>query len=197
MPPLGPIPRTGFGREYVMRHLQFGGKHGARTAMSTRAVPSSLGLALDHFTVQRASRSFWASLFGCSAQPSGMRPSLSAAFSSSVLRCFGQGTIEASMIWPPMVRQPGLTQRRVKTGEQDLDGRTSLDRSAGESLAEGPNRVCVRHRVGQAQAQKAHKREPIFDEELGALVGAAVTGLEDKQLEHEDVIEGRAATFGP
>jgi hypothetical protein len=33
-----------------------------------------------------------------------MRPALIAAFSASVLRCFGAATIEASAICPPMAR---------------------------------------------------------------------------------------------
>jgi IS5 family transposase len=35
-------------------------------------------------------------------QASGMRPSLTAFFSSSVLRCLGAAISEASTIWPPM-----------------------------------------------------------------------------------------------
>ena len=72
--------------------------------MSTAALPSSRGLALENFTVQRASRSFCRSLAGRSAQPSGIRPALIAAFSASVLRCLGAATIEASTICPPMAR---------------------------------------------------------------------------------------------
>ena len=70
--------------------------------MSTRFAPSADGLALVYFTVQRASRSFWASFAGFAAQASGMRPSFSARFSSSVLRCFGAATTVASTICPPM-----------------------------------------------------------------------------------------------
>jgi hypothetical protein len=64
-------------------------------AMSTRLAPSAAGLALEYFTVQRASRSFWASLAGLEAQASGMRPSFRAR-SSSVLCCFGAATTVAS-----------------------------------------------------------------------------------------------------
>ena len=70
--------------------------------MSTRFAPPSTGLALVYFTVQRASRSFCASFAGFRAQASGMRPSYSARFSSSVLRCFGAATTVASTICPPM-----------------------------------------------------------------------------------------------
>src|SRR3954463_7190819 len=60
----------------------------------------------DHFTVQRASRSFCASLAGLSAHPAGMRPSLMSRFSASVLRCLGAAMMEASTIWPPIARKP-------------------------------------------------------------------------------------------
>ena len=46
------------------------------------------------------------SLAGLSAPASGMRPALISAFSPSVLRCFGAAMIEASMICPPMARNP-------------------------------------------------------------------------------------------
>ena len=78
----------------------------AGTARSTRSEPSAAGFAFDHFTVQRASRSFWASFAGLSAQASGIRPALMSAFSLSVLRCFGAAMIEASIICPPMARNP-------------------------------------------------------------------------------------------
>ena len=60
--------------------------------------PSLRGLALENFTVQRASRSFWRSLVGVSVHSSGTRPSLIAYFSASLLLCFGAATIEASTI---------------------------------------------------------------------------------------------------
>ena len=80
----------------------------AGTARSMRSDPSSEGLAFENFTVQRASRSFWASLAGLSFQACGIRPALISAFSPSLLRCLGAATIEASMIWPPMARNPAL-----------------------------------------------------------------------------------------
>src|SRR5947209_7765037 len=52
-------------------------------------VPSAFGLALLNLTVQRASRSLCASLAGLAFQSCGIRPSLIAAFSPSVLRCLG------------------------------------------------------------------------------------------------------------
>ena len=53
-------------------------------------------LAFDHFTVQRASRSFCASLAGLSAPPGRDPPSLMSRFSASVFRCFGAAMMEAS-----------------------------------------------------------------------------------------------------
>ena len=70
--------------------------------MSTCGVPSSRGLALENFTVQRASRSFCRSLAGFFIQHAGVSPCLIAARSASVLRYFGAVTIVASMICPPM-----------------------------------------------------------------------------------------------
>ena len=49
-----------------------------------------------------AVQSFWASLLADSSHPSGMSPALISAFSSLLLRCVGTGTIEASMICPPI-----------------------------------------------------------------------------------------------
>src|SRR6516162_3019984 len=68
-------------------------------ARSTGGVePSSRGLALVNLTVQRASRSLCRSLAGLAFQFAGIRPSLIAFFSSSVLRCRGAATRLASTI---------------------------------------------------------------------------------------------------
>ena len=40
----------------------------------------------------------------------------------------------------------------------------------------------------------AGRGQPVLDQELGALVREAVARLQDQDLEHEDVIEGRATT---
>jgi hypothetical protein len=66
--------------------------------------PSSRGLALVNLTVQRASRSFWRSLAGLSFQSSGMRPSLMAFFSSSLLRWRG------AAICPDMAIKPACLE---------------------------------------------------------------------------------------
>jgi hypothetical protein len=67
-----------------------------------------------------------------------------------------------------------------------------LQRCPGERLAEGPDRVGVRHRISQPEPEEAHEREPVLDQEFGALVREAMAGLEDQDLEHEHVIERRA-----
>src|SRR5271170_576046 len=77
-------------------------------------MPSALGLALVYLTVQRASRSFWRSLAGFCAHAGGMRPSLMSRFSPSVLRCFGAATIEASIIWPLIAKNPAAASATSK-----------------------------------------------------------------------------------
>ena len=81
-----------------------------------RGEPSSAGLAFDHFTVQRASRSFCASLAGLSDHPAGMRPSLMSRFSASVLRCFGAAMMEA------IDRRHGLIRTWTVTDAARHDG---------------------------------------------------------------------------
>jgi hypothetical protein len=69
-------------------------------AMSACFVPSSRRRALPKTSVQRASRSFWQSFAGFAVHSSGIRPSLTAFFSLSVLRCLGAATRLASTICP-------------------------------------------------------------------------------------------------
>ena len=61
-------------------------------------------MALAVFPVQRASQSFRRSLAGFSFHASGVSPALIVAFSSRLLRCLGTGTIDASMICPPIAK---------------------------------------------------------------------------------------------
>ena len=65
-----------------------------------RAVRRRLGLGVFHRPARVAV--LLRQLGGLRAQASGMRPSFSARFSSSVLRCFGAATTVASTICPPM-----------------------------------------------------------------------------------------------
>src|ERR1700683_5429066 len=53
-------------------------------------------------------------LAGFFAHSNGMRPSLISRFSPSVLRCFGAATIVASMLWPPIARNPAAERRAAK-----------------------------------------------------------------------------------
>ncbi len=61
-------------------------------------------MALAVFPVQRASQSFRRSLAGFSFHASGVSPALMVAFSSRLLRYLGTGTIDASMICPPIAK---------------------------------------------------------------------------------------------
>ena len=153
-------------------------------------VPSGLALALLNLTVQRASRSFCRSLAGLAFQASGMRPSLIAFFSSSVLRCLGAGISEASTIWPAHGDVPGLAQRRVEPVEQRLDRL-----GPGQLLAEQPDRAGVGNPVGQAQPEKPHERQAVIDQKLGALVGEGVRRLNHQDLEHHHRVERRSAAL--
>jgi hypothetical protein len=56
-------------------------------------------------------------------------------------------------------------QRGIKAREQRVHRARPLER-----LAEGPDRVGVRHRVGQPQTQEAHEGEAVLDQILAALV---------------------------
>jgi hypothetical protein len=67
--------------------------------------------------------------------------------------------------------------------------RCSIAPGLGQRLAEGPDRVRIRHRIAQPEAEEPHPGEPVAQVELGALVGQAVLGLQDQDLEHQDVIE--------
>ncbi len=86
--------------------------------------------------------------------------------------------------------EAGRPKRRVKALEKAFDRP-----GPGELLAEQPDRARVRHPVGQSQAQEAHEREPVVDQELGALVGEGVGSLDDQDLEHHNWIEGRPAAL--
>jgi hypothetical protein len=86
---------------------------------------------------------------------------------------------------------PGLAHRLVEAGEQAID-RPGL----GQPLAKDPDRLGIGRLVGEAEPEEAHEREPVVDEELGAVVGQVVVRLDHQDLEHEDGIERRPAAFG-
>ena len=84
-------------RDVVLASESGNGKIDLRHAIRPR-------LGFTVLTVERASRSLWASLAGLSCHASGTRPSLIACFSSLVLRCLGAATLVASTICPPIAR---------------------------------------------------------------------------------------------
>ena len=177
----------------------------AGTARSIRGDPSAAGLAFDPFTVQRASRSFWASLAGRAWQGElgrVLRPCLGNTSRLDLALLLVGGALLGSRHDGSINdlaahgQKPRLAERRLEAGKQHLDRRLALDLSSGQRLAEGPDGVRVRHRVGQAQAQKAHEGQTVLDGELSALVREAVAGLQGENLEHEDVIERRSPALG-
>src|ERR687883_898382 len=82
------------------------GRHGEVDAKAALCAWRGLGV----FDPTARAVSFWRSLAGLFADCAGMRASLMSRFSPSVLRCFGAATIEASMIWPLMARNPAAAK---------------------------------------------------------------------------------------
>ncbi len=85
----------------------------------------------------------------------------------------------------------GLPDRPVEAAEQRLD-RAGLR----QPLAERPDRLRVRHPVGEAEPEEAHEGEPVVDQELGAVVREVVLRLDHQDLEHHDGVERRPAAPG-
>lgn len=133
--------------------------------MSGCRVPSSRMRALPKMGVQRASRSYWASLAGCTGQGGGMRPGLTSAFSPSVLRCLGAARRAGVNDLAGQRDVPRLAHRLVDACEQTLDGA-----GVGRSFAEKPDRLRVGCPVGEVQPEKTREPQPVVDEELGAIV---------------------------
>jgi hypothetical protein len=63
------------------------------------------------------------------------------------------------------------------------------------SAAERTDRVGVRLRVGKPEPEEAHEGKPILTQVLAALVRQRVHGLQQQDLEHQHMIEGRPATL--
>jgi hypothetical protein len=61
------------------------------------------------------------------------------------------------------------------------------------SFSRKPDRARIRHSIGQAEAEEAHERQAVVDQELAALIGQGVGGLDDQHLEHHHRIEWRPA----
>jgi hypothetical protein len=93
--------------------------------------------------------------------------------------------------------------REVASGPQRLveEREQGLDRAGpGQRLAEGPDRVGVRHRIAEAEPEKAHPGQSVAQVELSALVTETVLGLQDQHLEHDHMVERRSSalrTIGP
>ena len=115
-------------------------------------------------------------------------------FSLSVLRCFG-GDDRGVDDLAAHRQKSGRRQRRIEAPEQNLDRRLAGQPRPRQRFAEGPDRVGIRHRVGQTQAEKAHERQPVADQVFGPLVRQIVAGLQDQRLEHHHVIEGGPSAF--
>lgn len=93
---------------------------------------------------------------------------------------------------PAHGKESSLGQRRLVGPEQHLDRRLAVDPRASQRFAERPNRIGVRHRIGQAQPEEAHERQPVLDQILGPFIRQAMRRLQDQDLEHEHMVERRA-----
>ena len=80
--------------------------------------------------------------------------------------------------------------------EQHLDRRPAPQRGTRQCLAKRPDRVRIRHRIGQPEPEKAHERKPVLDQELSPLVRQAMAGLQDQHLEHQHMLERRTTASG-
>jgi hypothetical protein len=91
---------------------------------------------------------------------------------------------------PAHRQRAGISQRRVESLEQGVDGVRLLQR-----LAERPDRIGVRDCIGKTKAEKTHERQAVLDQIFAALVRQRIHRLQDQDLEHEHMIEGRAPAF--
>jgi hypothetical protein len=115
--------------------------------------------------------------------------------SPSVLRCLGAATIEAPMIWPLIARKPAVESAASKRSNTTSIAGFPRDLGSRQRFAKGPDRIGVGHRVGKPETEKAHERQPVADQLLGPLVRQIVARLHKERLEHQHVIEGRAAAL--
>jgi hypothetical protein len=86
----------------------------------------------------------------------------------------------------------GLADRCVEAREQRLDRP-----GPRQPLAEGPDRLRIRHPVREVEAEEAHERQPVVDQELGSVVGKVVRRLDHQHLEHHHRIERRPPALRP
>jgi hypothetical protein len=81
-----------------------------------------------------------------------------------------------------------LTQHRAEPREGAGKGAT-----AGQLLAVEPDRLGVRHRIVQRQADEAHEGEPVAQLISGLVVGQGVERLQDQHPEHQHRVIGWAS----
>ena len=164
--------------------------------MLTRFAPSSAGLAFDHLIVQRIpilrGEPRWLGPPGV-----GHTAGLQIRLLGLGVALLGRGHHGRVDDLPAHRQEAGGTQGRLVGREQHLDGWLARDLGPGERLAIGPDRVGIRHRVGQPKPEEAHEREPVLDQELRALVRERVAGLQDQHLEHEHAVERRPSPLRP
>ena len=84
------------------------------------------------------------------------------------------------MIWPLIARNPAVASAASKRSNRTSIAGLARDPGARQRFAKGPDRIGVRHRVGQPEAEKAHERQPVADQVFGALVRQIVAGLQDR-----------------
>jgi hypothetical protein len=92
-------------------------------------------------------------------------------------------------------QKPDCRQRRIEAVKQHFDRRLTHESGPRQRFAEGPDRVGVRHCVGQPQPEKPHERQSVSDQVFGPLVRQIVVRLQDQDFEHQHVIERRPAAF--
>lgn len=127
--------------------------------MSTRFDPSSAGLAFDHLIVQRASWSFFLREPGRLGRPRGRdAPRLQIGLLGFGVALLGRRHHRRIDDLPAYREIAGLTHCRFVGRKQDLDHGAAVDLRAGQRLAERPDRVGVRHRIGQPQPEEPHER---------------------------------------
>jgi hypothetical protein len=134
-------------------------------------------------------------LEGFATHAGGMRPSFDVALLALGVALLWRGDDRGVDDLAAHCQKPGRRQHCVKALEHNLNRRPASDPGVRQRLAEAPDRIGIRHRVGQPQAEKAHKRQPVADQIFGALVRQIVAGLQNQGFEHQHVIKRRSAAF--
>ena len=74
---------------------------------------------------------------------------------------------------------------------------TSIAPASVSRLAEQPDRVCIRRRSAQIEAQEAQPAQPVPDQILDARIGYIVLRRQDQYLEHHHQSYGGRPPFAP